>query len=106
MDQHLKGAERPLHARLGNAAAGEWQKWNWTIAPYCLRVQPAVEMRAYGQLDSGDISTALGRLSDATKSTYGHANMCKGCGLAPAWGTAAREVRARAKTKQSVRKTK
>jgi len=68
----------------------------------------AADMKADGHLDSGEISAALGHLSDATKSTYGHANMCKGRGVAPARVTAAREVKARvaAKIKQSVRKTK
>lgn len=108
MDQHRKSTEMPLHARLGNAAACEWQKWKSTITPYCVRHQLAAAMKANGRLDSGEISAALGRLSDATKSTYGHANMCKGRGVAPARVTAARQVKARAvaKIKQSVRKTK
>lgn len=97
MDQHRKCTERPLHTRLGNAAACEWRKWKWTITPYCLRPQPAADMKADEQLDSGEISAALGHLSDATKSTYGHANMCKGRSLAPARLTAAREVKLRAK---------
>jgi hypothetical protein len=108
MDQHRKGTEGPLHARLSNAAACEWQKWRSTIVRYCLRPQPAAEMRADGELDSGEISSTLGRLSDAIKSTYGHANMWEGRGLAPARVTAALEVKVRAvgKMKQLVRKTK
>jgi len=107
MDQHRKGTERPLHARLGNAAACEWQKCRTTVTPYCLRHRLAADMKADGKLDSGEISAALGHLSDATKSTYGHANMCKGRSLAPRL-TAARQVKARvaAKIKQLVRKTK
>jgi integrase len=93
MDQHRNGTERPLHARLGNAAACEWQKWKTTVTPYCFRHQLAADMKADGRLDSGEISAALGNLSDATKSTYGHANMCKGRGLAPARVTAARPVK-------------
>jgi hypothetical protein len=108
MNQHRNGTERPLHARLGNAAACEWQKWRSTIAPYCLPPQPAAEMRADGQMDSGEISPALGGLSDATRSTYGHVNMCKGCSLAPTSVMSARQVKARAATKmkQSVGMTK
>jgi integrase len=108
MNQHRKGKERPLHARLSNAAACEWPKRKKTVTPYCFRHQLAADMKAGGRLDNGEISAALGHLSDATKSTYGHANMCKERSLAPARVTAAREVKVRAapKMKQSVRKTK
>jgi hypothetical protein len=104
MDQHRKGTERPLHARLGNVAACDWQKWKSTITPYCLRPQPAADMKAGGQLDSTKVSAAPGHVIDATKSTYDHANMCKGRGVGPARVTAARKVKARvaAKMKQSV----
>jgi hypothetical protein len=55
-------------------------------------------------LHSGEISAALGHLSDATKSTYGHANMCKGRGVAPARVTAARPVKIRAELKRTIKK--
>jgi hypothetical protein len=89
---------------MSNAAVREWPKRKTTVTPYCFRHQLAADMKADGQLDSGEISAALGHLSDATKSTYGHANMCKGRGVAPARVTAARQVKARAaaKIKQSV----
>jgi integrase len=89
---------------MSNAAAREWPKRKTTVTLYCFRHQLAADMKADGQLDSGEISAALGNLSDATKSTYGHANMCKGRSLAPTRVAAAREVkmRAAAKTKQSV----
>lgn len=93
---------------MSNAAAREWPKRKTTVTPYCFRHQVAADMKADGQLDSGEISAALGHLSDATKSTYGHANMCKVRGVAPAHVTAARQVKAKpaANIKQSVRKTK
>jgi integrase len=81
---------------MSNAAAREWPKRKTTVTPYCFRHQVAADMKADGQLDSGEISAALGHLSDATKSTYGHANMCKGRSLAPARVAAARTVRAKA----------
>lgn len=48
---------------------------------------------------------AMGHLSDAPKSTYGNANMSKGCGVAPAKVTAARPVKIHAavKTKNLVK---
>ena len=61
-------------------------------------------MKADGQLDTGEISAALGHLSDATKSTYGHSNMCKGRGVAPARVSAARPVKFRSKMKPGVGK--
>jgi hypothetical protein len=93
MDQHRKGMERPLHAQLGRAAACEWQKWRSAIAPYRLGSQSAADMKIGRQTGSGEISAAVGYLSYATKSTYGHANMCKGRSLAPAWVRAARPVK-------------
>jgi integrase len=89
---------------VSNAAAREWPKRKTTITPYCFRHQAAADMKADGQLDSGAISAALGHLSDATKSTYGHANMCKGRGVAPARVTAAWPVKARAHAKPMVKK--
>ena len=84
---------------MSNAAAREWPKRKATITPYCFRHQVAADMKADGQLDSGEISAALGHLSDATKSTYGHANMCKGRGVAPASVVAARAVNVRSISK-------
>lgn len=84
---------------MSNAAAREWPKRRNTVTPYCFRHQAAADMKAGGQLDSGEISAALGHLSDATKSTYGHANMSKGRGVAPARVTAARPVKMRAEVK-------
>ncbi|MDB4873340.1 MAG: integrase [Gemmatimonadales bacterium] len=84
---------------VSNAAAREWPRRNTTVTPYCFRHQAAADMKASGQLDSGEISAALGHLSDATKSTYGHANMSKGRGVAPARVTAARPVKLRTVTK-------
>lgn len=78
---------------MSNAAQREWPKRKTAVTPYCFRHQLAADMKADGTLDSGEISAALGHLSDATKSTYGHANMCKGRGLAPARVTAARAVK-------------
>lgn len=84
---------------MSNAAAREWAKRKSTVTPYCFRHQFAADMKADGTLDSGEISAALGHLSDATKSTYGHANMSKGRGVAPAKVTSARPVKMRAAAK-------
>jgi hypothetical protein len=75
---------------MSNAAAREWPKRQTTVTPYYFRHQVSADMKADGQLDSGEISAALGHLSDATKSTYGHANMCQERGVTPAWVKAAR----------------
>jgi hypothetical protein len=93
------GSASNFSKAMSNAAAREWPKRKSTITPYCLRHQAAADMKADGQLDSGAISAALGHLSDATKSTYGHANMCKGRGVAPARVTAVRPVKMRAAAK-------
>jgi integrase len=81
---------------MSNAAEREWPKRKTTLTPYCFRHQVAADMKADGQLDSGEISAALGHLSEATKSTCGHANMCRGRGVAPARVTAARQVKPKA----------
>ena len=76
-------------------AAGkrEWPKRKSTVTPYCMRHQAAADMKATGTLSSGDISAALGHVSDVTKSTYGHANMGrKSGGVAPTLVEAARPV--------------
>jgi integrase len=78
---------------VSNAAARESPKRRTTITPYCFRHQAAADMKADGQLESGAISVALSHLSDATKSTYGHAYRCKGRGVASARVTAARPVK-------------
>jgi integrase len=84
---------------VSNAGAREWPRRKTTITPYCFRHQVAADMKADGQLGSGEISAALGHLSDTTKSTYGHANMSKGRGVAPAKVTAARPVKVSAAAK-------
>lgn len=89
---------------MSNAANRQWPKRKATITPYCFRHQVAADMKASGHLDSGEISAALGHLSDATKATYGHANMSKGRGVAPARVTAARSVKVRAHAKLVVMK--
>jgi integrase len=81
---------------MSNAAAREWPRRKTTVTPYCFGHQIAADMKADGQLDSGEISAALGHLSDATKSTYGHAKMSKGRGVALARVIAARPVKMRA----------
>lgn len=76
-------------------AAGkrEWPKRKSTVTPYCMRHQVAADMKASGTLSSGEISAALGHVSDVTKSTYGHANMGrKNGGVAPSVVEAARPV--------------
>jgi hypothetical protein len=58
------------------------------------RHQVAANTKVASQPRSGDTSAALGHLrSDMTKSTYGHANMRKGRGVAPAKVTAVRPVK-------------
>lgn len=100
------GSASNFSKAMSNAAAREWPKRKTAITPYCFRHQAAADMKADGQLDSGAISAALGHLSDATKSTYGHANMCKGRGVAPAKATAALPVRMRAVAKALVKAVK
>lgn len=99
MDQHQKVTIAASHVRDGKAEERERPKRKATAIPYCFRLQVAADMKADGQLDSGEISAALGHLIDATKSTYGHANMCKSRGVAPARMTAARQVKVRAAMK-------
>ena len=75
------------------AGKREWPKRKSTVTPYCMRHQAAADMKASGSMSSGDISAALGHLSDVTKSTYGHANMGrKSGGVAPDRVEAARPV--------------
>jgi integrase len=103
MNQHHQNRVMPLEderrTHAGAACVACHLGQDRAITPYCFRHQAASDMKADGQLDSGAISAALGHLSDATKSTYGHANMCKGRGVAPARVTAARAVKLRAAAK-------
>ena len=76
-------------------AAGkrEWPKRKSSVTPYCMRHQAAADMKACGSLSGGEISAALGHVSDVTKSTYGHTNMgCKSGGVSPARVKSARPV--------------
>lgn len=86
---------------VSNAAAREWPKRKASITPYCFRHQLAADMKADGNLDGGEISAALGHVSDITKSTYGHANMSRGCSFAPLKVSAARVVRTKAKSRRT-----
>jgi hypothetical protein len=65
-----------------------------------MRHQAAADMKA-SDMDSGDISAALGHLSDVTKSTYGRANMSRSSGVAPAKVEAALKVKKKAASKAS-----
>jgi integrase len=86
---------------MSNAAKREWPKRKAAITPYCFRHQCAADMKA-SDMSSGDISAALGHLSDVTKSTYGHANMGRSGGVAPAKVESALKV----KTKEPSTKAK
>jgi integrase len=66
-----------------SAAKREWPKRKTSITPYCFRHQCAADLKA-SDMDSCDISAALGHLSDVTKRTYGHASMGSTGGVAPA----------------------
>lgn len=90
-------------------AAGkrEWPKRKTTVTPYCMRHQAAADMKAVGTMSSGDISAALGHVSDVTKSTYGHANMGrKRGGVAPKQVEAARPVQTKTPSKAARKVTK
>lgn len=90
-------------------AAGkrEWPKRTSTVTPYCMRHQAAADMKAAGTMSSGEISAALGHVSDVTKSTYGHATMGrKKGGVAPARVESARPVQAKTPTKAAQEVTK
>lgn len=90
-------------------AAGkrEWPKRKSTVTPYCMRHQAAADMKASGSMSSGDISAALGHVSDVTKSTYGHANMGrKKGGVAPARVESARPVQTKTPSKASRKVTR
>ena len=77
---------------MSNAASRAWPRRKAAITPYCMRHQAASDFKASG-MSSGDISAALGHLSDVTKSTYGHANMSRSGGVAPKQVEAARPVK-------------
>jgi integrase len=82
-----------FHGAVRSAGKREWPKRKSDVTPYCFRHQAAADLKAEGSLSSGEISAALGHLSDVTKSTYGHANMGRSGGVAPARVTAARAVK-------------
>jgi integrase len=82
-----------FHGAVRSAGKREWPKRKSDVTPYCFRHQAAADLKADGKLSSGEISAALGHLSDVTKSTYGHANMGRAGGVAPARVTAARAVK-------------
>ena len=72
---------------------------------YAERHQAAADMKASGSLSSGEISAALGHVSDVTKSTYGHANMGrKSGGVAPSQVEAARPVQTKAPSKAAAKR--
>ena len=88
-------------------AAGkrEWPRRTATVTPYCMRHQAAADMKAAGTLSGGEISAALGHVSDVTKSTYGHANMGrKSGGVAPSEVAAARPVQTKAPSKAAAKR--
>ena len=76
-----------------SAGKREWPSRKTSITPYCMRHQAAADMKADEGMSSGDISAALGHCSDVTKSTYGHANMGRSGGVAPARVEAALAVK-------------
>ena len=80
---------------MSNAAARVWPRRKAAITPYCMRHQAASDFKASG-LSSGEVSAALGHLSDVTKSTYGHANMSRSGGVAPKRVESARPVKTKA----------
>ena len=88
------GSASNFSKSMSNAAAREWPKRKTSITPYCMRHQMSADLKA-STMSSCDISAALGHLSEETKSTYGHARMSKGRGVAPSKVNAALEVRAR-----------
>ena len=89
---------------MSNAAARIWPKRKQSITPYCMRHQAASDFKASG-LSSGEISAALGHLSDVTKSTYGSARMSKAGGVAPAKVEAALEVKTKKPTAKAKKRT-
>jgi hypothetical protein len=100
--QHQDSAtplERKRRNHTGAACVAYHLRREPTFTLYCFRHPFAADMKASGQLDSGVIPATLRRPSDATKSTYGHANMRKGRGVAPARVTAARTFKMRAAIK-------
>ena len=91
---------------MSNAGKRLWPKRKATITPYCMRHQVAADMKADGGLSSTEISAALGHVSDVTKSTYGHANMGRGGGVAPTKVSAARTVKMKTPSKAASKKVK
>jgi integrase len=88
-----------------SAGKRAWPTRSASLTPYCFRHQAAADMKASGGLSSGDISAALGHLSDVTKSTYGHYSTGHAGGVAPIRVDAARPVKIRQTSAASQRKT-
>lgn len=84
---------------MSNAGARIWPKRKAAITPYCMRHQAASDFKA-SSLSSGEVSAALGHVSDVTKSTYGHANMSRSGGVAPKQVQSARPVKIKAAIKR------
>ena len=56
-------------------------------------------MKSDNDLSSEEILAALGHVNDVTKSTYGHANMGRGGGVAPTKVSAVRAVKMKTRSK-------
>lgn len=110
----LTGGERIVQIKnasnfsksMSNAGKRIWPKRKSTVTPYCMRHQMAADMKADGGLSSAEISAALGHVSDVTKSTYGHANMCRRGGVSPSKVLAARAVKMKTPSKAARKKVK
>lgn len=111
---HARGGEllvqidsgKKFHGAVRAAGKREWPSRKNDVTPYCFRHQAAADMKASGALSSGDISAALGHLSDITKSTYGHANMGRAGSVAPVSVAAARPVKVKASSVLAQQMTK
>ena len=98
--------EKAFSGAMRAAGEREWPKRKTTVTPYCMRHQVAADMKACGRMSSGDISAALGHVSDVTKSVYGHANMGrKTGGVAPTVVESARPVQTKKPSKAAKIKT-
>jgi integrase len=74
------------------AAKREWPNRKLSITAYSLRHAAASDLKA-SNLNSAEISAALGHAVDATKSTYGHVICARGASVAPQKTSAARTVK-------------
>jgi integrase len=90
---------------VSNAGGREWPTRKAAITPYCFRHQCAADMKAGGGLTSGEISAALGHVSDQTKSTYGHAGIGHAGGVAPARVSASLAVKTKEPSAQAKKRT-